>query len=135
MKWALRIGFLGILVVTLLVGMLAVTWRPKQGTGGGGDLSEDRLVEAVKSGSAYDVEVLLDHGADPDSRDADGKPVLWWAVRQGNEETVAVLLDHGAEPSLAERGGDTPLSLARELVASDPSPRRKAILERLQAAS
>lgn len=134
MKWALRIGFLGVLVVTLLVGMLAVTWRPKPGADGG-DLSEARLVEAVKAGSAYDVEVLLDHGADPDSRDADGKPALWWAVRQGNEETVAVLLDHGAEPSLAERGGDTPLSLAKDLVASDPSPRRKAILERLQAAS
>jgi hypothetical protein len=45
------------------------------------------------------VEVLLDAGADPNSRDRDGLTPLMWAAAQGRLELVQLLLSRGADPN------------------------------------
>ncbi len=54
------------------------------------------------------VALLLDHGADANTLDEDGAPVITGAAAQGCPETVA-LLEHGADPNLDPQGGGTPI--------------------------
>ena len=68
------------------------------------------------------LRLLLKHGADPDTRDAQGTPALVLTIRErpglGDDEVkelVAALLKAGADPCLADRGGRVPWELAGEL--------------------
>jgi ankyrin repeat protein len=60
------------------------------------------------------VELLLEHGAQPDLGDKDGRTPLSRAAEDGNERIVELLLENGAQPDLKNRHGQTPLSRAIE---------------------
>jgi ankyrin repeat protein len=54
--------------------------------------------------------LLLEHGADVNTRMDDGRSPLHWA---GTDEVVRVLLEHGANVGAVDNEGRTPLHLAR----------------------
>lgn len=64
------------------------------------------------------IEYLIQHGADPNSRNAQGKTPLCVAVNQGElaghrqKEIVQTLLDGGADPNLTATCGFTPLAMS-----------------------
>jgi ankyrin repeat protein len=60
------------------------------------------------------VELLLEKGAEPDSKDEDGWTPLSWATLNGHEVVVELLLEKGAEPDSRDKWGRTPLSWATE---------------------
>lgn len=62
-----------------------------------------------------DVEALseaLEAGADADTRDRWGAPVISHATARGSLEAVRVLLKHGADPGLKSAAGNTALMIA-----------------------
>ena len=59
------------------------------------------------------VELLLDAGADPNCRTMDGETPLHRAVRMLNYSVARELLGRGANPRLRDRGGVSPLGMAR----------------------
>ena len=67
------------------------------------------LIEAVLSGDAESVKILLGGGADINARRHDGKSSLnvasWW----GLTDKVRILLDHGADIESRDNEGRTPL--------------------------
>ncbi|MCC7078363.1 MAG: ankyrin repeat domain-containing protein [Acidimicrobiia bacterium] len=124
MKWAMRVGFLGVVFLTMIVGMIAVTWRPGSQTGTTVDAA---LVAAAREGATARTASLLGDGVDPDSTDADGYSALWWAVRRGHAENVVTLVEAGADPDVRAPDGDSPRTLAQDLAVSEPSPARARI--------
>lgn len=80
----------------------------------GGVYGWSPLSAAAKAHSADIVRLLLDAGADPNHRDADGDffPIHW----ASNAETAQLLCDAGADLSLKNRAGETALDVA---LASD----------------
>ena len=68
-----------------------------------GNLSE-RLIQAVKNNDLGTVEILLQQGADPNSRNKDsGLTVLMMAAGQSNADIVRVLLDANADVFSGDR--------------------------------
>ena len=65
------------------------------------------------------VKILLDAGADPNGQDTvfGQAPLHNVALRSGDEgvKVGKLLLEYGADPLLADKDGDTPLELAKEL--------------------
>jgi ankyrin repeat protein len=59
------------------------------------------------------VKLLLDHGADPNMPDADGKTPIFAAVDH-ETEMLTLLLAKGADPNAHDKKGATPLSTAQE---------------------
>jgi len=72
------------------------------------------LVEAARADDRAGVTALLDRGADPDAREADGSTALSWAAIRGNAEITSRLLEAGADPNLPNALGVSPLSIAIE---------------------
>ena len=69
---------------------------------------------------AESVQLLLDAGLDPMSRDDFGQTPLHYAVRNGNTVTLGLLLKAGADPNAKDTEyGSTPLHLAATLKADD----------------
>lgn len=60
------------------------------------------------------VRLLLQKGADLDSKDLYSRTLLSYAAPNGCEAVVEVLLDSGAEVESMDKCGETPLSLAYE---------------------
>lgn len=60
------------------------------------------------------VKLLLDHGADPNLREANGFTPLHAAAQNGDEETIRTLLFGGADLTLKSNDGKTALDLAME---------------------
>ena len=67
---------------------------------------------AAQSGHAEIVKILLDAGAQIDSRDAYGRTALSWQASEDNFKMVEFLLRHGANPHLRDRHGRTALHRA-----------------------
>ncbi|KAK5467499.1 hypothetical protein LTS15_000472 [Exophiala xenobiotica] len=67
---------------------------------------------AAKKGHEAIVRVLLERGAELDSKDNIGWTPLSWAARNGHEAVVRVLLEMGAELDSKHNNGQTPLSWA-----------------------
>nr|WP_252981168.1 ankyrin repeat domain-containing protein [Streptomyces chartreusis] len=70
---------------------------------------DDRLRSAVRAGDAEAVRDLLDEGADPNTLDADGLPLLCVAVAAYDEPVAAALVEGGSDPDLPLPDGTTPL--------------------------
>ena len=69
---------------------------------------------------AESVQLLLDAGLDPMSRDDFGQTPLHYAVRNGNTVALGLLLKAGADPNAKDTEyGSTPLHLAATLKADD----------------
>lgn len=85
---------------------------------------------AVEMGETGYVRMLLEKGANPNSRDPLGETPLIYALRSGNRRMGSDLLDFGANPNVRDRNGHTPLQLAagdafwtRKLLEKGASPR------------
>ena len=72
------------------------------------------LIVAVQAGRAAAVQPLLDNGADPSSRDLNGRTALMWAVESGSVEIVNALVNSGAAVNLEDTDGKTALAMAEE---------------------
>ncbi|MGH1552626.1 ankyrin repeat domain-containing protein [Streptomyces sp. L7] len=70
---------------------------------------DGRLRSAVRAGDAEAVRDLLDRGADPDTVDAGGLPVLCQAVAAYDAPVAEVLVEGGADPDRVLPDGTTPL--------------------------
>ena len=76
----------------------------------------------VRRDHIYIMQVLLDHGANPNARDNDDSTPLhhssWWAksgyLTKGTVEGTRLLLKHGAIIDAEDNEGKTPLQLALE---------------------
>lgn len=55
---------------------------------------------------------LLENGADPNARDAEGRTALIAAAYMGHSEIVSVLLEYGADINHQDSDGRTALSVA-----------------------
>src|SRR5580700_5700086 len=72
------------------------------------------LSHTVAIGDDATVLFLLETGADPEQRDAEGRSALTLAVENGHLKSVAYLLEYGANPELADGTGKSPLQLATD---------------------
>jgi len=72
------------------------------------------LLLAVHTHQPEVVEMLLDCGANPDSRDHDGESAVHAAVREESAQMLQILLKAGADPNLPSHLGKFPLHLAVE---------------------
>jgi ankyrin repeat protein len=68
-----------------------------------------RLQEAVLRGQIDVVRLLLNSGADPNTRTTQGSTLLHDAALKGHLEMAALLLDRGAKVNLPNAAGATPL--------------------------
>jgi ankyrin repeat protein len=82
---------------------------------------------------AEGVQLILEHGADPNSIMGWGKAALHQAVQRDNSLTILnLLLDHGADPALPDNQGRTAIAIAARrgrATALDLFERRGAKLE------
>ena len=61
------------------------------------------LIAAAAENCAETVAMLLDHAADVNAKDSDGRTALIRSTQAGNTEVVRVLLQHGADMDVADR--------------------------------
>lgn len=73
-------------------------------------------LEALQQGDKAALRQLINQGADMNSKDAEGTPLLMHAVLYSDAESVRMLLDHGADPNATNAAGATALIWA----AGDP---------------
>ncbi|RDW57753.1 hypothetical protein BP5796_12554 [Coleophoma crateriformis] len=82
------------------------------------DLADNRgwtaLFWAVEKGHKAVVKLLLEKGADLETKDQYGRTPLSWAAANGYEAIVQLLLEKGADLDTKDHDGRTPLSLATE---------------------
>lgn len=80
----------------------------------GAPTTTDPLVIAVTDRDDATIRSLLEGGADPDTVDADGDPVLYLAAVYGFDGIVGTLLDAGAHIDAANGSGERPVHAAAE---------------------
>ncbi len=89
------------------------------------------LIQAVARDDIEVTRLLLDAGADPDTKSGDGYTPLGLAALRGDAQIVKLLLKAGANPDLKSSDGNTPLTAAaslnrldaiRALLAARPDP-------------
>jgi ankyrin repeat protein len=70
---------------------------------------------ASETHSCAVMRLLMEHGADVDSEDCDGRPPLHFAINSkmnGATEAMQLLVDHNADINMADANGNTALHLA-----------------------
>ena len=75
-------------------------------------LRDSWLLRAAEEGQEAVVRLLLEKGAELDSKDGSGRTPLWWAAVRGHEAVMRLLLEKGAELDSKDMLGLTSLSLA-----------------------
>ncbi|KAJ6120116.1 hypothetical protein N7523_004396 [Penicillium sp. IBT 18751x] len=73
---------------------------------------EKPLLDAAGIGDEVVVRLLLEEGAERESKDEDGQTPLAWAAKNGHEAVVRLLLEKGAERESKDIDGQMPLALA-----------------------
>jgi palmitoyltransferase len=73
------------------------------------------LMWAAYQGDALSVEILLKHGANPNTRDDSGLTPLHWAVVRGNKVCLLKLFEKDAEIHAKDNEGRTARDMAVEL--------------------
>ncbi len=93
------------------------------------------LMYAARQNAAEAALALLEVGADPDLRDADGTTALGLAIMNQHYDLAAALLEAGADPDVADRTGMTSLYGAVDMVfyTSDIGRPRMPRYDRLTA--
>ena len=76
------------------------------------------LLIAATNGHTVIVRLLLECGANPNTRNFDGVTALHDAVFEKQMDIVKLLLKHGADPTIQDRWGNTPVDLAQR--SADP---------------
>jgi len=71
------------------------------------------LILAVKEGNLETLELLLQHGANINTRDQDGRTPLALATMEGKTEVVRLLIRNGADVNTVNVRGNTPLIHSR----------------------
>ncbi|MEN1958331.1 ankyrin repeat domain-containing protein [Luteimonas sp. MJ204] len=71
-----------------------------------------QLADAVTGGDEALARELLAAGANPNSVDDQGQPLLQWVMKQGDRGAFRLLLALGADPALGNADGRTALHLA-----------------------
>jgi ankyrin repeat protein len=71
--------------------------------------------KAVIDNNLEDLEALLKHGADPNSREDNGRTALQWAVFHANISAVRTLIEHHADVNATDNEGKSVLQSAREV--------------------
>jgi ankyrin repeat protein len=61
------------------------------------------IVEAVLRNDLISLRLLLEFGADPNLKSADGNPALRYACQHGYEEAATLLLSYGADPNIKSK--------------------------------
>jgi ankyrin repeat protein len=69
-------------------------------------------LEALRGGDAQTVRTALDHGSDPNARDAQGNSPLMWAAVHAGVDVLQLLLDRGADVNATNIAGATALMRA-----------------------
>ena len=81
------------------------------------------LMDAAAGGHREIIQLLIDHGANPNRTNDRGETALMFAVSAGVEGTVKVLLDNGADARIMANDGHTALSIVkRHLTVFKDSP-------------
>lgn len=96
------------------------------------------LSEAAAGGAAGTAAMLLQMGADPNSRGEFQRTPLWRAAFLGHAEVVPVLLEGGADPRIGNEGGELPEHVApagplKELLAGWDTARTDQLLATWEA--
>ncbi|RYP81628.1 hypothetical protein DL770_005836 [Monosporascus sp. CRB-9-2] len=76
--------------------------------------NKKRLMARIMANSVAVMRLLLDNGAEADSKDRDGRTPLSWVAANGSKEVVQMLLDKGVEADSKDNHGQTPLFWAAE---------------------
>lgn len=84
------------------------------------DLREGRTMLMICAAAGLDdeVELMIEQGAELNSRDEDGDTALFYAASKGNTSTVEILLNAGADPNLAASDNGSPLEIAANAALS-----------------
>ena len=81
------------------------------------------LLVAAQGNCSKLVAILLEFGASPNDRDAEGQTALMHAAKHGNDAMVRALLDSGADTTLTDNLGRTAIDLANALGFSEVAQR------------
>jgi ankyrin repeat protein len=79
----------------------------------------DYSSNAEETKALFIVKVLLDHGANPNVVDADGRPPLYYAVIHCNTKMCEALLGAGADPHWLDANSNTCLHIALQYERND----------------
>ena len=87
------------------------------------------LGAAARQNNAPAVEMLLQHGANPNVRNSNGATPLHWATYGlADLKIFQLLLDHKADPNVRSSNGATPLDSIKQWMAkTDASPEQKKL--------
>jgi len=67
---------------------------------------------SATEGDLKGVQMLIDMGADIDSKGPEGKTVVFWATEQKNYDVLRYFLDNGANPNLCDVHQTAPIHIA-----------------------
>lgn len=76
-----------------------------------GDAPDEEVAESLR---CQVMEALLSEGADPDTRNGNGRPLLLRAVDMIKEQVIPLLLRHGADVDITDNDGNTALLVAAQ---------------------
>jgi hypothetical protein len=88
---------------------------------------------AATQNKADAVEILLKHGANPNTGYESGVTPLHWAAlyQPADEKVIRLLLDHNADPNVRDIAGKTPLDLLKEKLTHEHTPDQRNLVNKL----
>ncbi|MDI7172579.1 ankyrin repeat domain-containing protein [Leptospira santarosai] len=93
-------------IVRILIEYLADPNLPDEKTG------LTPLIHSIDASSTM-ISILIEGGADPDQRDANGMSPLHHCVNEGRLEALRILLEKGADPNVRDSDGVTCINLSK----------------------